>query len=143
MKFYATTYNYHGLKRSDVRRVWEEVFTHYGDIRSSHVFTELKLVQAGGVRKAYATCIGEGSMGQRNWQESPSPLIVGCTRYTTSSKRKGPGDSLAMQEGHPRRLHQQALLIILSSNNLIAHVSLDCCSSVSALGVCGKTIVAR
>ena len=61
-------------------------------------------------------------MGQRNWQESPSPLIVGCTRYTTSSKRKGPGDSLAMQEGHPRRLHQQALLIILSSNNLIAHV---------------------
>ena len=29
MKFYATTYNYHGLKRSDVRRVWEEVFLHY------------------------------------------------------------------------------------------------------------------
>jgi hypothetical protein len=58
MKFYATTYNYHGLKRSDVRRVWEEVFTHYGDISSSHVFTELKLIQADGVRKAYVTCTG-------------------------------------------------------------------------------------
>jgi len=58
MKFYATAYNYHGLKRSDVRRVWEEVFLHYGDISSSHVFTELKLVQADGVRKAYVTCTG-------------------------------------------------------------------------------------
>ena len=58
MTFYATAYNYHGLKRSDVRRVWEEVFLHYRDISSSHVFTELKLVQADGVRKAYVTCTG-------------------------------------------------------------------------------------
>jgi ketosteroid isomerase-like protein len=58
MKFYATTYNYHGLKRSDVHRVWEEVFLHYGDISSSHVFTELKLVQADGAGKAYVTCTG-------------------------------------------------------------------------------------
>ena len=58
MAFYATAYNYHGLKRSDVRRVWEEVFLHYRDISSSHVFTELKLVNADGVRKAYVTCTG-------------------------------------------------------------------------------------
>ena len=58
MKFYATTYNYHGLKRSDVRRVWEEVFLHYGNLSSSHVFTELKLIQADGERKAYVTCTG-------------------------------------------------------------------------------------
>ena len=57
-KFYATTYNYHGLIRSDVRRVWEEVFLHYLDISSSHVFTELRLVQADGGRKAYVTCNG-------------------------------------------------------------------------------------
>ena len=58
MKFYSTTYNYHGLKSSDVRRVWEEVFLHYRDISSSHVFAELKLVQADGVRKAHVTCTG-------------------------------------------------------------------------------------
>ena len=58
MKFYATTYNYHGLKRSDVRRVWEEVFLHYRDISSSHLFTELKLVQTEGAGKAYVTCTG-------------------------------------------------------------------------------------
>ncbi|HEX7092027.1 MAG TPA: hypothetical protein VF205_00015 [Nitrospiraceae bacterium] len=58
MKFYATTYNYHGLKSSDVRRIWEEVFLHYRDISSSHVFTELKLVQADSTGKAYVTCTG-------------------------------------------------------------------------------------
>lgn len=58
MKFYATAYNYHGLKKPDVRRVWEEVFLHYRDISSSHVFTELRLIQADGVRKAYVTCTG-------------------------------------------------------------------------------------
>ena len=58
MKFYATTYNYHGLRRSDVCRVWEEVFLHYRDISSSHVFTGLKLVQADGAGKAYVTCTG-------------------------------------------------------------------------------------
>lgn len=58
MKFYAPTYNYHGLKSSDVRRIWEEVFLHYRDIRSSHVFTELKLVQADSTGKAYVTCTG-------------------------------------------------------------------------------------
>ncbi len=58
MKFYPTSYNYHGLKRSDVRRVWEEVFLHYRDISSSHVFTELNLIRADGVRKAYVTCTG-------------------------------------------------------------------------------------
>jgi hypothetical protein len=73
MKFYATTYNYHGLKRSDVRRVWEEVFLHYGDISSSHVFTELKLVQADGVRKAYLTCTG-GLYGTE--KQTGKPLTI-------------------------------------------------------------------
>jgi hypothetical protein len=58
MKFYATAYNYHGLKRSDVRRVWEEVFMHYENVRSSHVFTELELVRVNDVRRAYVTCTG-------------------------------------------------------------------------------------
>jgi hypothetical protein len=58
MKFYAETYNYHGLKKADVRRVWEEVFLHYRDISSSHVFTELELTRANGVRKASVTCTG-------------------------------------------------------------------------------------
>jgi hypothetical protein len=73
MKFYATAYNYHGLRRSDVRRVWEEVFLHYRDISSSHVFTELKLVQADGVRKAYVTCTG-GLQGTE--KQTGKPLTI-------------------------------------------------------------------
>ena len=73
MKFYATDYNYHGLKRSDVRRVWEEVFLHYRDISSSHVFTELKLVQADGVKKAYVTCTG-GLHGTE--QQTGKPITI-------------------------------------------------------------------
>ena len=73
MTFYATDYNYHGLKRSDVRRVWEEVFLHYRDISSSHVFTELKLVQADGVRKAYVTCTG-GLQGTE--KQTGKPIII-------------------------------------------------------------------
>ena len=73
MRFYATDYNYHGLKRPDVRRVWEEVFLHYRDISSSHVFTELKLVQADGTRKAYVACTG-GLQGTK--KQTGKPITI-------------------------------------------------------------------
>jgi hypothetical protein len=58
MRFYEKGYNYHGLRRSDVRRVWTEVFSHYGQITSKHLFTELKVVRAGTQTKAFVTCTG-------------------------------------------------------------------------------------
>lgn len=58
MLFYEEGYNYHGLKRSDVRRVWTEVFSHYEQIKSKHLFTELKVVPAGAQTKAFVTCTG-------------------------------------------------------------------------------------
>jgi len=58
MLFYAKGYNYQGLKRSDVQRVWTEVFSHYGAINSRHLFTELKVFHAGSMTKAFATCTG-------------------------------------------------------------------------------------
>lgn len=73
MLFYEKGYNYHGLKLSDVRRVWAEVFSHYGQVRSKHVFTELKVVQTGSVRKAYATCTG-GLYGTE--KESGKPITI-------------------------------------------------------------------
>jgi len=73
MPFYADAYNYHGLKRTDVRRVWEEVFAHYEQVTSKHVFTELKLVNAGPVRKAYVTCTG-GLYGTE--KQSGKPITI-------------------------------------------------------------------
>jgi len=58
MEFYAKSYNYHGLKRADVRRVWGEVFAHYGHIHSTHVFTNLTVTKSGNGQKASVTCTG-------------------------------------------------------------------------------------
>lgn len=58
MLFYAKGYNYHGLKRPDVRRVWREVFTHYAQVMSKHVFTELRVVKSGAGWKAFVSCTG-------------------------------------------------------------------------------------
>ena len=73
MRFYANGYNYHGLKRSDVRRVWTEVFSHYGQITSKHLFTELKVVRAGTQTKAFVTCTG-GLYGTD--KESGKPVTI-------------------------------------------------------------------
>lgn len=58
MPFYAKGYNYYGLKPADVRRIWAEVFVHYRDLTSRHVFTDVKLMQTGKVKKASVTCTG-------------------------------------------------------------------------------------
>jgi ketosteroid isomerase-like protein len=112
MKFYATDYNYHGLKRSDVRRVWEEVFLHYRDISSSHVFTELKLVQADGVRKAYVTCTGglhgtEKQTGKPitidSWAREVHHLVkeAGAWRFLGNAGGTSPLASPASAPHHP------------------------------------------
>jgi ketosteroid isomerase-like protein len=112
MKFYATRYNYHGLKRSDVRRVWEEVFLYYRDISSSHVFTELKLVQADDVRKAYVTCTGglhgtEKETGKPitidSWAREVHYLVKegGAWRFLGNAGEVSPSNSPASAPHHP------------------------------------------
>src|SRR5690349_13065380 len=43
MQFYAPSYDYHGLKEDDVRRVWAEVFEHYKALESLHLFSDIKV----------------------------------------------------------------------------------------------------
>lgn len=112
MTFYATAYNYHGLKKPDVRRVWEEVFLHYRDISSSHVFTELKLVQANGVRKAYVTCTGglQGTERQTgkpitidSWSREVHYLVkeAGAWRFLGNVGGASPSTSPSSAPHHP------------------------------------------
>jgi hypothetical protein len=58
MAFYASTYNYHGLKETDVRRVWGEVFTHYKALESVHLFSGVTVTQTGSQLRAEVTCTG-------------------------------------------------------------------------------------
>jgi hypothetical protein len=58
MAFYAPAYNYHGLKGTDVRRVWDEVFTHYKAVASLHLFSDIKVLQVDSRLRAEVTCTG-------------------------------------------------------------------------------------
>jgi hypothetical protein len=58
LQFYAKGYNYHGLKPAAVRRIWGEVFAHYRDLSSTHLFSEVKLFRSGSLLRAEITCTG-------------------------------------------------------------------------------------
>ncbi|MDH5738935.1 MAG: nuclear transport factor 2 family protein [Nitrospira sp.] len=58
MKFYAPTYDYHGLKGTDVRRVWGEVFEHYKALESLHLFSDIKVVPVNNELRLEVTCTG-------------------------------------------------------------------------------------
>ena len=58
MAFYAPAYNYHGLKGTDVRRVWGEVFEHYKAVESLHLFSDIKVLQIDSRLRAEVTCTG-------------------------------------------------------------------------------------
>lgn len=58
MRFYAPTYDYHGLKEADVRRVWGEVFEHYKALESLHLFSDIKVVQVNNELRMEVTCTG-------------------------------------------------------------------------------------
>lgn len=58
LQFYAKGYNYHGLKPADVHRIWSEVFTHYRNLSSTHLFSEVKVFRSGSQVHAEITCTG-------------------------------------------------------------------------------------
>ena len=58
MQFYAPSYDYHGLKQADVRRVWSEVFEHYKGLESLHLFSDIKVLNVAGKLRVEVTCTG-------------------------------------------------------------------------------------
>jgi len=58
MQFYAPSYDYHGLKEDDVRRVWTEVFEHYKAVESLHLFSDIKVSKVNNGFRAEVTCTG-------------------------------------------------------------------------------------
>lgn len=56
MALYSKQYNYHGLKRADVRKLWMDLFEHYKQIESTHLFS--RIVPAGAGDIIEITCSG-------------------------------------------------------------------------------------
>lgn len=59
MALYSKRYNYHRLRKSDARRIWEEIFEYHHNLHSRHLFTEInKVVQMNGEVTAQIKCTG-------------------------------------------------------------------------------------
>lgn len=58
MQFYASDYNYHGLHLADVERIWGEVFDHYRALSSTHLFSDMKVLQSEEGTRVELTCTG-------------------------------------------------------------------------------------
>lgn len=58
MGLYSKRYNYHKLRKSDARRMWEEILEHHHKLHSTHIFTDIKTGQLDGETRAEVKCTG-------------------------------------------------------------------------------------
>jgi ketosteroid isomerase-like protein len=58
MELYAPNYQYHGLKRGDIRKIWADLFARYDLIANMHTFSAIKVVTTGKGVTAEITCTG-------------------------------------------------------------------------------------
>jgi hypothetical protein len=58
MALYATQYNYHGLKQTDVRKIWHDLFEEYHNLSEVHLFSKIVKVGSGSNAIIEVTCTG-------------------------------------------------------------------------------------
>lgn len=56
MAVYSKQYDYHGLKKPDIRKIWANLFDSYKEIESTHLFSRIVSVGPGG--SVEITCSG-------------------------------------------------------------------------------------
>ncbi len=58
MALYSSDYQYHGLKRQDIRKIWEELFARYDLIANIHTFSAIKVYKTSKAVTAEIICTG-------------------------------------------------------------------------------------
>ncbi|MCS6896841.1 MAG: hypothetical protein NZM29_02625 [Nitrospira sp.] len=58
MAVYSSHYNYHGLKKDDIRKIWSDLFNEYRDFSSTHILTKFTKVGAASQVVLEVTCTG-------------------------------------------------------------------------------------
>ena len=58
MALYSDEYEYHGLKKADIRTVWRQLFDHYQALESVHTFSMIRRVGPASKLTAEMTCTG-------------------------------------------------------------------------------------
>jgi hypothetical protein len=58
MKLYSEQYNYHGLKKSDMRKIWSNLFDEFQDLSNVHHLSRMAKVGSGSKTILEVTCTG-------------------------------------------------------------------------------------
>jgi phosphomevalonate kinase len=58
LNLYSSKYNYHGLKKDDIRKIWKDLFDEYSEIASTHLFSKIAKVGSGSQAVVEVTCTG-------------------------------------------------------------------------------------
>ncbi len=58
MAMYSPQYNYHGLKKRDIQKIWKDLFDEYQEIASTHLFSKISRVGSGIDSVLEVTCTG-------------------------------------------------------------------------------------
>jgi ketosteroid isomerase-like protein len=58
MAFYSDDYHYHGLKKTEMRKIWDELFADYRQISSTHLFSTIRTGRSKSGLTAEVTCTG-------------------------------------------------------------------------------------
>ena len=58
MALYSEQYRYHGLSKSDLRKIWEEMFARYDNLASTHMFSRIHVGGSAKEPTADITCTG-------------------------------------------------------------------------------------
>jgi hypothetical protein len=86
MGLYAATYQFHGLKRDDIRKIWADLFARFDLIANIHTFSAIKVVTTGKETVAEITCTGAVWANSRktkqrvpidSWQQEVHRLVKG------------------------------------------------------------------
>jgi len=69
MALYSVEYQYHGLRRGDIRGIWADLFARYDLIANMHTFSAIKVVKTGKGVTAEITCTGAVWANSRETKE--------------------------------------------------------------------------
>ena len=58
MALYSEQYRYHGLSKSDLRKIWEEMFSRYDGLASTHMFSRIHVMVSDKQPTANISCTG-------------------------------------------------------------------------------------
>ena len=58
MSLYSEQYRYHGLSKSDLRKIWEEMFAGYDNLASTHTFSRIHVGGSAKQPTADISCTG-------------------------------------------------------------------------------------